>query len=107
MTYYWGGGLLRFIDIFLFWSKSTSMTDTLHEDLHAFLRAEVTALGFPTLGIRQVEIGSACSTRGELRNVYTILVRKPAYKRPHGRPRRRWEDNIKVHLKEIEFQGVY
>jgi len=33
---------------------------------------------------------------GEMRNAYKTLVRKPELKRPLGRPRRRWEDNIKV-----------
>jgi hypothetical protein len=35
---------------------------------------------------------------GEKRNVYRILVGKPEAKRPLGRPRRRWEDNIKIYL---------
>jgi hypothetical protein len=34
--------------------------------------------------------------RGEKRNVYRILVGKPEGKRPLGRPRRRWADNIKI-----------
>jgi hypothetical protein len=34
------------------------------------------------------------------RNAY-IMVRKPERKRPHGRPRRRWMDNIKMDLREI------
>jgi hypothetical protein len=38
---------------------------------------------------------------GEMRNVYKILVRKPEGKRPLGRLRRRWEDNIKVDLRKI------
>jgi hypothetical protein len=33
--------------------------------------------------------------------VYRVLVRKPEGKRPMGRPRRRWEDNIKVDLQEV------
>jgi hypothetical protein len=36
-----------------------------------------------------------------IRNAYRILVRKPERKRPLGIPRDRWEDNIKMHLKEI------
>jgi hypothetical protein len=35
---------------------------------------------------------------GERRGVYRVLVGKPEGKRPHGRPRRRWEDNIKIDL---------
>jgi hypothetical protein len=38
---------------------------------------------------------------GEERNAYKILVRNPEGKRPQGRPRRRWEDNIKMDLREI------
>jgi hypothetical protein len=38
---------------------------------------------------------------GEGRNVYRILVEKPEGKRPLERPRRRWEDGIKMDLKEI------
>jgi hypothetical protein len=38
---------------------------------------------------------------GDKRNAYTILVRKPEEKRPVGRTRRRWMDNIKVDLREI------
>jgi len=38
---------------------------------------------------------------GERRGVYWVLVRKPEGKRPLGRPRRRWEDNIKVNLQEV------
>ena len=35
------------------------------------------------------------------RNAYRVLVRKPEEKRPLGRPRRRWEDNIKMDLREM------
>ena len=38
---------------------------------------------------------------GERRGVYTVLVGKPEEKRPLGRPRRRWEDNIKMDLQEV------
>jgi hypothetical protein len=38
---------------------------------------------------------------GEKRNAYRILVRKPEGKRPLGRPRRRWVDNIKMNIREI------
>jgi hypothetical protein len=36
---------------------------------------------------------------GEGRGVYRVLVGKPEGKRPLGRPRRRWEDNIKIFMK--------
>ena len=38
---------------------------------------------------------------GEGRGVYRVLVRKPEGKRPLGRPRRRWEDNIRMGLQEV------
>jgi hypothetical protein len=38
---------------------------------------------------------------GEDRSVHRVLVGKPEEKRPLGRPRRRWEDNIKMDLQEV------
>jgi len=37
----------------------------------------------------------------ERRGVYRVLVEKPEGKRPLGRPRRRWDDNIKMDLQEV------
>jgi hypothetical protein len=51
-------------------------------------------------------MGGACSTNGEKRNAYRILVGKPEGKRPLGRPRRRWEDNIRMDLREIGSGGM-
>jgi hypothetical protein len=42
----------------------------------------------------------------EGRDVYRVLVGKPEGKRPLGRPRRRWKDNIKVDLREIGIDGA-
>jgi hypothetical protein len=49
------------------------------------------------------EMGGACRAYGK-RGVYWVLVRKPEGTRPLGRPRRRWEDNIKTYL-QIEGCG--
>ena len=43
---------------------------------------------------------------GEGRGVYRVLVGKPEGKRPLGRARRRWEDNIKMYLQEVGCGGV-
>jgi hypothetical protein len=43
---------------------------------------------------------------GETRGVYRVLVGKPEGKRPLGRPRRRWEDNIKMDLQEVGCVGL-
>ena len=42
---------------------------------------------------------------GEERGVHRVLVGKPERKRPLGRPRRRWEDNIKIDLQEVGVGG--
>jgi ribosome biogenesis protein Nip4 len=43
---------------------------------------------------------------GEMRGAYNILVGKPEGRRRLRRPRRRWEDNIKMNLREIGFGDV-
>ena len=43
---------------------------------------------------------------GERRGVYRVLVGKPEGKRPLGRPRHRWEDNIKMDLQEVGCGGM-
>jgi hypothetical protein len=43
---------------------------------------------------------------GATRNAYRILVGKPEGKRPLGRPRRRWVNNIKMDLREIGWDGM-
>jgi hypothetical protein len=43
---------------------------------------------------------------GEERKMYKVLVGKPEGKRPLGRPRRRWEDGIRMDLREIGLGGV-
>jgi hypothetical protein len=43
---------------------------------------------------------------GEKRNAYRLLVGKPEGKRPLGRPRRRWVDNIRMDLEEVGWGDV-
>jgi hypothetical protein len=43
---------------------------------------------------------------GEWRGAYRALVGKPEGRRPLGRPRRRWEDNIKMDLREVGREGA-
>jgi hypothetical protein len=49
-------------------------------------------------------MGRACSMHG--RGAYRVLVRKPEGKCPHGRPKRRGEDNIKMDLQEVGRGGT-
>jgi len=51
---------------------------------------------------RGMRLAGHVARMGERRGVYRVLVGKPEGKRPLGRPRRRWEDNIKTDLQEVE-----
>jgi hypothetical protein len=46
-------------------------------------------------------MGDACSTYGERRGIYGVLVGEPEGKRPLGRPWHRWMDNIKMYIQEV------
>jgi hypothetical protein len=46
-------------------------------------------------------MGGPCSTNGKKRNAYRLLVGELEGKRPLGRPRRRWVDNIRMYLGEV------
>jgi hypothetical protein len=50
-------------------------------------------------------VGGTCGTHGEGIGVYRVFVGRTEGKRPLGRPRRRWEDNIKMGLREIGIDG--
>jgi len=56
--------------------------------------------------IEMNEMGGTCSSYGKSRVVYRVLVRKPEGKRPLGRSRLRWEDNIKMDLQEVVLGGL-
>jgi hypothetical protein len=56
---------------------------------------------FPEVAVKEDGMGRAYSTHGEKRNTYRILVGNPEGKPPLGRPRRNWEDDIKMDLREI------
>jgi hypothetical protein len=50
---------------------------------------------------RRMRWAGYVARRGEERGVHRVVVGKPARKRPLGRPRRRWEDNMKMHVQEV------
>ena len=50
--------------------------------------------------------GGHVARRGERRGIYRVLVGKPEGKRLIGRPRRRWEDNIKMDLQKVGRGGM-
>ncbi|KAJ4427428.1 hypothetical protein ANN_25050, partial [Periplaneta americana] len=53
---------------------------------------------------RRVRWTGHVARMGESRNAYRVLVARPGGKRPLGRPRRRWEDNIKIDLREVGYE---
>ena len=50
---------------------------------------------------RQLRWARHVACMKQFRNAYRVLVGKPESKRPFGRPRRRWEDNIKMDWREV------
>jgi hypothetical protein len=59
-----------------------------------------------TIKSRRMRWAGHVARMGEKRNAYRILVGKPEERRPLGRPRCRWVDNIKMDLREIGWDGV-
>jgi len=51
-------------------------------------------------------MGGHVARMGEMRGVFKVLVGKPEGKGPLGRPRRRWEDNIKMDCQEVGCGGM-
>jgi hypothetical protein len=51
-------------------------------------------------------MGGSCNTYGEKRDAYRLLVGNPEGKRPLGRPRRRWVDNIRMIRGEVGCSDV-
>ena len=56
--------------------------------------------------MKKKEMGGACGTYGVWRGVYKVLLGRPEGKRQLGRPRYRWENNIKINLQEVKWVGM-
>ena len=56
--------------------------------------------------IKKNFMGGACSKYGERRGICRVLVVKPEGKRPLGRSRRRWKDNIKMDPQEVGWGSI-
>jgi hypothetical protein len=56
--------------------------------------------------IKKNQRGGACSTYGDTRGAYRVLVGRPEGKRPLGRPRRGLDYNIKIDLHEVGWGGL-
>jgi hypothetical protein len=58
------------------------------------------------IGSRRVRLAGHATRMEQMRNIYCVLVGKLEGKRPRGRSRRIWEDNIRMDLTEIVWEGV-
>ena len=58
-----------------------------------------------TLKSRRLRWAGHVARMGDRRRAHKILLRKPEGKRPRGRPKIRWEDNIVRDLKEVDYEG--
>ena len=56
---------------------------------------------------RRIRWAGHVACMGEMRGVYRVLVGKPEGRRPLGRPKLRWEDNIKVDLQGVGWVGAW
>jgi hypothetical protein len=74
-----------------------------HEELHDLYCSPNIV---PVIKSRRMRWAGHVARMGEGRGVYRVLVGKPEGKRPLGRPRRRWEDNIMMDLQEIGCGGM-
>jgi len=73
-----------------------------NEELHNLY----TSPNIRVITLRRIRGAGHVARMGKMRNAYKTLVGKPEGKRPLGRPRRRWEDNIRLDLMEIRWEGV-
>jgi hypothetical protein len=87
----------------IFGSKRDEVTEEwrkLHNDLYSspnFIRA---------IESRRTRWAGHVASMGERRGVYKVLVGKTEGKRALGRPKRIWEDNIKMNLQEVGCEGM-
>ena len=61
---------------------------------------------FRVVKSRRMNWAGHVARMGDRRGVYRVLVGKPEGKRPLGRPRSRWENNVKMDLQEVGCGGV-
>jgi hypothetical protein len=76
---------------------------TAYEELHG-LYSSPSIIG--VIKARRMRWARHVLRMGEVTGAYNILVRRPEGRRPLGRPKRRWEDNIKMDLGKIGFGDV-
>jgi hypothetical protein len=74
-----------------------------NEELHGMYYSPIIVR---VIKLRRMKWAGHVAWMEEERGVYRVLVGKPEGKRPLGRPRRRWEDNIRMVIQEVGF-GIW
>jgi hypothetical protein len=87
----------------IFGPKRDGVTGLHNEEFHDLYSSPSI---FRIISLRRIRSAGHVARIGEKKNVYRLLVGKPEGKRPLGRPRRRWMDNIKMDLLEIGLNVV-
>jgi hypothetical protein len=86
------------------WDKVTGGWRKLHnEELHDLYSSPSIII---IIKSRRMRWAGNVARKGEKRNAYALFLGKPEGKRPLGRPRLRWIDNIKMDLVEIGLSGL-
>ena len=75
------------------------MEETTYEELNLYCSPNIVR----AIKSRRIRWAGHVACMGERRRVYRVLARKTQGKRPLGRPRRRWEDNIKMELQDVGY----
>ena len=91
----------------IFWPKKDEVTGELRK-LHneELIDLYCSPNIFRVIKSKRMRWAGYVARMGENRDTYRVFVGKPEGKRPLGRPRRRWEDNIKMHLQEVGYGGM-
>jgi hypothetical protein len=74
-----------------------------NDELHSLYYSPIIVI---VIKSRRMRWAGPVTRMGEGRGVYRVLVGRPEGKRPLGRPRRRWKDNIKMDLRETGMDGA-
>jgi hypothetical protein len=85
------------------WEKDRSWRKLHNDELHSLYSSPYIVR---VIKSRRMRWTGHVARMGEGRGVYRVSVGRPEGKSPLGRPRRRWEDNIKVDLREIAIDGA-
>jgi hypothetical protein len=86
--------------------KGSSTISVLNEIFFFYGKRELLPNIIRVMKSRRLRWAGHVARMGERRGAYRALVGQPEGRKPLGRPRRRWEDNIKMDLREVGWRGM-